>query len=618
MNSSFLAADEVRLISHGEEHSKTETSLENLLLPWPRKVIRSLEDLVEFAGKILIKIFSVHHNHLFTCIMEVVNDLNERIEDTNENSLKGRQKELIEKIKEKIAEIQTLENNKKERAKLEVKKNIINHTKQLDALEMQLIEVTKDEEAILQRILKLCEFIIKHCNRVPSHMYDNMLHDFIFPTLQRKQFPEVMLLSYTAMGLLSLNYFNSNYQNFLKLFFDNLSRMETGDFKEFDMISLLVIFDSILQNNIQTVSKEVMSGTIDEKIDQIIRKYLYHNQYTPRVVVFLGLCKLLIAKRTARPEFILSRLLVVLAQSFEIMDKQSEDFHLKIQEIMSNFVYFYTMSDKSHTKAIVKAVLIVLTAQMVVPGDNTYERNVVSDYLQTKLEFLHHFLFLINDQTGSNDTARKIIFKVFKYLHFLYAYITEDHAKAFMNLEIKEDNKKKVNISYNCKKNIKPNMKKFFDKLNYDKSLFQDEEGILKLFPYLDNLNLFDGLKGFSQFLTEEYASLKEKNFVLENGDRKLNLNDEEKINEMRDYVRNKEMKYYKAIEENYAFIMTLREDRLNVIFEENSKILEEEENEEQERSNMIKKGKKKSNQERSIRQEVEGNVLKCNRIRTV
>ena len=77
-----------------------------------------------------------------------------------------------------------------------------------------------------------------------------MLSNIIIPTLQKKEHPEVMRISYTAMGLLAVNYFN-NYKNFLKLFFDQIDKQNFYEFREFDMISLYIIFDSILQNNIQ-------------------------------------------------------------------------------------------------------------------------------------------------------------------------------------------------------------------------------------------------------------------------------------------------------------------------------------------------------------------------------
>jgi hypothetical protein len=51
-------------------------------------------------------------------------------------------------------------------------------------------------------------------------------------------------------GLLSINHFNSTYKNFLKLFFDNLTNNRGEEFKEQNLITLNVVFDSMLINNL--------------------------------------------------------------------------------------------------------------------------------------------------------------------------------------------------------------------------------------------------------------------------------------------------------------------------------------------------------------------------------
>lgn len=87
-----------------------------------------------------------------------------------------------------------------------------------------------------------------------------MVHEIILPAVQRKEFPEVMSISYNAMGLLAINHFKS-YKNYLKLFFDNLKpKTDTTEFREFNMISLFIIFDSLLLNNF----------VIDENIKEIM------------------------------------------------------------------------------------------------------------------------------------------------------------------------------------------------------------------------------------------------------------------------------------------------------------------------------------------------------------
>jgi hypothetical protein len=87
-----------------------------------------------------------------------------------------------------------------------------------------------------------------------------MLQDIILPAVQRKEFPEVMTISYNVMGLLAINHFKS-YKNFLKLFYNNIQpKNHNEEFREFNMISLFIIFDSLLMNNFVTDEsiKEIM------------------------------------------------------------------------------------------------------------------------------------------------------------------------------------------------------------------------------------------------------------------------------------------------------------------------------------------------------------------------
>ena len=85
-------------------------------------------------------------------------------------------------------------------------------------------------------------------------------------------------------------------------------------------------------------------------------------------------------------------------------------------------------------------------------------------------------------------------------------------------------------------------------------------------------------LKTFSENLGAHFDLLKEKNFIYEYCGNKIDLSVEEKQNELRNYVDNKQIKYYKLIEENYAFVATLKNTKLNVIEEENSRLLDEDE----------------------------------------
>jgi len=88
-----------------------------------------------------------------------------------------------------------------------------------------------------------------------------MVQDIILPAVQRKEFPDLMSRSYNAMGLLAINHFKC-YKSFLKLFFCNINQQknDNNEFNEFHMVSLFIIFDSLLLNNFVTEenTKEIL------------------------------------------------------------------------------------------------------------------------------------------------------------------------------------------------------------------------------------------------------------------------------------------------------------------------------------------------------------------------
>jgi hypothetical protein len=147
-------------------------NMENILLPNNRRIILSMDDMLEYALKILLKIHYNQNNQLFTSIMESVNEINEPLEvDKEKNNLsvlKGRQKDLIERIKEKMASIGALDDKKKKDGKnrVDIERKLQKEQTDLNQLDDELYQVTQEERNILVRKLKLCEFLIKYC-RVP-------------------------------------------------------------------------------------------------------------------------------------------------------------------------------------------------------------------------------------------------------------------------------------------------------------------------------------------------------------------------------------------------------------------------------------------------------------------
>lgn len=569
-----------------------KNSVENMLLPYSRRIVLNMEDLVDYALKILLKINANQHTQLFTSIMELIQEINEPLESDpdsdNLSTLKGEQRALIEKIKEKMAFIGELEQKKKrdKSSRIEIDRKLLKEQEEMEKLEDDLFSVSEKEKHILLKKLKLCEFLIKYC-KVNVGVFEQMVNDIILTSIQRKEYPEVMRISFNSMGLLAINHFNSNYKNYLKLFFDQIEKRPNhaeDSFREFEKTSLNIIFDSILCNNLNDFF--TIPSAIDEKIDLIIKKYLYHPDNNAKVIAFTGLCKLLIANRITKPELILSRLLIILHNTLDTdmsTNRKDEDYNIKIFEVMQNFLYAYCVSNKNNIKSIINALLIALTSKMISDSIGNYEKSVVNDFCDIKYDFVKQLISLVNEFSMGRGSVKKIVFKIFKYMYFLFGYTCGDVEK---NIENNEEIKTaKFTVKYKNKQNLRTNLKKFFEKTKFDLFLLNEanssESFYMKLFPFILKLNDYSALKTISEnCLGSHLDSVKENNFVVNFPNGAMDFSNEEKQNELKDYVENKTNKYYKTIEEYWTFIESLKEDKLYAILEENSGIEEDEANE--------------------------------------
>jgi hypothetical protein len=295
-------------------------------------------------------------------------------------------------------------------------------------------------------------------------------------------------------------------------------------------------------------------------MEYIIRKYLYHPNYIARIIVFTGLCKLLIANRIARQEFALSRMLVVLFKSFDVKDSASEDFYMKIHEILSGFLYFYCTFDKSHLKSVLNSILIIITSHFFnFSLINSYDKHtVLNTFVDTRFEFIFQIMKLVSDHSGTNEKLyfKKIILKLVKFAYF--AIIFHDSSKLIKQKFVKE-------------RNIINNIRSFFIKSRLDQFLIteMDEEVCSKLFPYVYSFKLCD--INISDEFTNFLNKLEQENLVYGNIDFK------EKIEEMSDILKNKEVKYLKKFEEYYMFLETLKKIKLGIIVESNESMINEE-----------------------------------------
>ncbi len=627
--------EQVNYLEEFNEEKETEITVNNYLLNSNRKIICSMEDLVEYALNILKRIYRGKQNELFREIMQIVSELKDSVEDrqnevnpsqntqqipTQNNleykTLKQKENELLEKTKEKLNVIEQIEDDIKRGKgnRIELQMQLNNENKLLEDLDNQMQILTKQEESTLYRMNILCRFVINNCNKLPFAQFSNMVQQLIVPSLKRVTFPRVVQSALENIGILAIIHYNTVFKNFLKLFFDNIQRDDTTKFSGIIRISLAILLDSCLINNLLELPENVIGGNVVEKIDMIVDKYLYNKSYDARVLAFMGICKMLLANKFNPPEYLLSRLFVCLYRSYQITDKESEDYNIKISEIMNNFMYFYSIEGKNHIRAIIHAIDIILTSQLYFQNEIGYDKNLLSYYSNTKYDFLNKFLYIIfqNAQKKlNNPNYIRLIFRIFKYVYFMFKYVKEDDSinEQFEKLnkiktrkerekekkkeeekkeekENKEEENKKnksIEISVNLIRLITHKANTFLDKNDIDQAVFEyyknnDEFG--KLFALMFVMDEMGILIQFSKYFSDRMDEFKEKKFVFDINGTVQDYSTEESQNRLREYVSKSETKYYALIEGAYNYCLNLKLLKIDDK-RDNSKIMEDIENEE-------------------------------------
>ena len=630
------------------EEKETEIIVNNYLLNNNRKIICSMEDLVEYALNILKRIYRGKQNELFREIMQIVSELKDSVEDRQQEmnpsqntqqiptqnnpeykTIKQQENELLEKTKEKLNVIEQIEDDIKRGKgnRIELQMQLNNENKLLEDLDNQMIVLTKQEESTLYRMNILCKFVINNCNKLPFAQFSNMVQQLIVPSLKRVTFPRVVQSALENTGILAIIHYNTVFKNFLKLFFDNIQRDDTSKFSGVIRISLAILLDSCLLNNLLELPENVIGGTVVEKIDMIVDKYLYNQNYDARVLAFMGICKMLIANKFSPPEYLLSRLFVCLYRSYQITDKESEDYNIKISEIMNNFMYFYSMAGKNHIIAIIHAIEIILTSQLYFSNDLGFDKNLLSHYSNTKYDFLNKFLYIIFQNAQKklkHQNYISLVFRIFKYVYFMFKYVKEEDVinqqfeelqkvktrkgrqklkkqeekeKENENKVNKEDSKdeekaekrkKTIDISINLIRLITNKANAFLDKNDIDQAVFEyyknnDEFG--KLFALLFVMDEIGILPTFSKYFSDRMEEFKEKKFIFDINGTTQDYSTEESQARLREYVKKSEEKYYTLLEGAYNYCLNLKTIKIDDK-RDNSKIIEENENEESDGDN--------------------------------
>ncbi|MCQ2818450.1 MAG: hypothetical protein MJ252_14375 [archaeon] len=578
-----------------------DIAINNMLLPMNRKVIFSMDDLMDFCLQIVKIIYNGKDNLLFSDIMEIVNELKDTVDcEGVPDTIKKRQNKIIQDLEDKIGKIDTIKeqlngNNLPPEERQKLQKEYDDECEARSALDEQLLNLTDDEESILLRITTLCKFVVSSC-KVVQQTFDGMIKDFIVPNLRKTNFPDLVHSSLEITGLLAINYYDSNYQNFLKLFFDNVDRADE-EFLPSNRVALQIIFDSMLQNNLLELPESVLNGTIDTNFASIISKFLYHKDPSSRLLVFIGICKLLLADRLSKQQFFLSRIIVFLQKAFKFTDPKGENFFLKVHESMNNFLYFYTFKNKTHLKFIVKAINNIETVKLITNQDVTNDKTVLNDFMNIKTEFLNHMLYISfgNAKENTKYDFNDLIFKHIKYLYFLNKYLLE------IENDTNTERKKTIAKTPSLYKNFKTKLKNYFQRNKYDISVveyFKENDNYHKFAAFLMKMKQLNIIDDFSKAFADEYSELEKNGFKIEINSTPYDYSSDAKKAELLQYVDSKEQKYFEEIDDYGTFIGIIKEDKSNDD-NDTSMILEVDEAAEMDESQTKTKKKGKKNQKK-------------------
>ena len=104
-------------------------------------------------------------------------------------------------------------------------------------------------------------------------------------------------------------------------------------------------------------------------------------------------------------------------------------------------------------------------------NETIYDRSILSDYSDTKIDFLNRFLIIVyeNSNEKTNLPFMNLIFKLVKYLFFLYRYAKEEDVDGYERKN--QEHQKTIDIGINLLKNLKVKLDNFFIKTGYDKAL---------------------------------------------------------------------------------------------------------------------------------------------------
>lgn len=156
------------------------SKFENTLLPTHRKMISTASDLLDDVMMINFKLSPSNPMEFFHSMNQIMSDLNDNIdpdaiepEDQNKINMslyQIKQSDLNERLKEKITEIDMLQEmkEKKKGNRNDIERKIMNETMRKEQIELEIEEIIIEEKSTYLRVLKIAEFVIKYCKVAPK------------------------------------------------------------------------------------------------------------------------------------------------------------------------------------------------------------------------------------------------------------------------------------------------------------------------------------------------------------------------------------------------------------------------------------------------------------------
>lgn len=474
-----------------------------------------------------------------------------------------------------------------------------------------------------------------------------------------------------------INHYKDKKQ-YIKLFVDKLEDKKANkEFNEFDLHSLMILIDCVIindtsevetllnplsvlslnDNNNKDLKTENKKDSFSLKLELIIYKYLYSNDYLPKLLAIISICKLLLQDKIINPEENLSRLIVELYISgqhdilleekkgiYDYINRdkvqervRKQEYFAKVTEIMNNFFYVYSISTKEHFEILINAILKVMSSTAfndVLSNNPKSIKSIFTQFSTVKFEFLNRLLIsninnytnavkfrqsqlsLINKNFDTNinkikkDVQKKLLLRIMKKL--FYTVITFIDANIAINSNLKSsiiltddadilkeiENHRKI-ITFGNQKLLLKNIKNLLVKSKFPDALIaefsNEEQGFgIKLFSLLHYYNDSFGLESISEPFAKLYNKLKESKFITEISSVKVNLM--EGFESCKKYLLDKQNEYSKILRDELKFFQSLKSIQIFAGIEEENEDENSQVSEEEDFDTKSKKSSKAKN----------------------